>query len=239
MIMELQKKIVPISKIMNELIGISDSTTFGLYWTDENNTDITIFETADFVDDIYNMHYEKSFVCGGTYPTELGYFSFLWHNFVDRNIDEFKTIYYNSIKEYDPLNEYAETKILTPDLTNSTSLQHGHVIDYDIDHHDDTTTYGGNVSNKINTFDGTQHNASYSQNGGNDKRAYKETNKTTNSGIDKTTQKSTGTSTETKSGYRNSAAQTLTDDIIFKIRCNIRDLAIKQFANEQLFYSYD
>ena len=218
------------------MISILETTAFALTLVNTDNENVSIFSTLDFYNDLLIYHSDKSMLKTDTNASDLNDLKYQWNNFKAHYIDEWQNIFTSYLTEYDPLNEYSETKITTPDLETESSTNYGRVLDYSIDHNNDTTTYGGNTTAKINTYDGVQHNASYTTNGGSDTRAYKENNKTTNSGNDTTTITNTGTNTETKTGYKNSPAKTLSDNIIFKARCNLRDLVIKQFANEFLFY---
>ena len=235
----MKKKIVKMEMIVDQMATILETTAFDLSLNDLGNNSIDIFKTTDFYDDMCLYYLEKSVQILDNSNSEIVEFTHLWTNFKNHYMEEWQRIFTNSLIEYDPLSEYHEKKKLTPDLTTTTDFKHAHVIDYAIDHHDDETGYGGKTTSKINTYDGTEHNASESSNSGKDTRKYKETNKTTNSGTDTTTAKATGTSTETIDGYKNSPAKALSDDIIFHVRCNIRDLVIKQFANDFLFYDND
>ena len=230
------KQVIPIKQILPAMISILETTAFSLTLTNLENESVSIFTTADFYNDLIIYHEDKSILKTDSNVSDLNDLKYQWNNFKAHYIDEWQTIFTSYLTEYDPLNEYSETRTITPNVTTATTTEHGHTIDYSIDHNNDTTTYGGNTTAKINTYDGVQHNSTYTSNGGSDSRAYKENNKTTNSGVDTVRTSNTGSNTETKTGYKNSPAKTLSDNIIFKARCNLRDLVIKQFANEFLFY---
>ncbi len=234
--MKMMKQTVKVDTILPDMPDLFETNAFQVLLKDDEN-DVEILNTQQFYYDLLIHHSEKSFIVSDDMGVnDIGRFHLLWTNFKDHYIEEWQVIFNKLLVDIDPLAEYSETKVNTPNLTNTQTVEHGHKIENGLEHYDDTTEYGGTTQTKLNTYDGTEHNSNYAENGGSDTREYKEDNTTTHSGVDTTRATATGTNTETKHGYKNSPAKIFTDDIIFRARANLRDLIVKQFANEFLFY---
>ena len=194
----------------------------------------TILTTSDMLLELdYNYH-DMSYVSHKEQVDDVDTLLTLWNLYKKRYSEEWGKIYkdvaYTTAQNYNPMNEYSETKTITPDITNTTSREYG-------SDNDTTTTVTHGLVNTMqtNTYEGALRDSGKSTNSGTDTTSSEQDI----SGSDEVTSTTTGTTTETKSGYRTNPLDNLQKDIDFAFRNNLRDLIINNFARDILFYNND
>lgn len=158
----------------------------------------------------------------------------LWTVFRLKHDSEFATMYTATIAQYNPLNTYSETKLITPNITAATTNTYGRTS---TNSGGVSTTYGRTETRQTNTYDGTLRDSEKVTNGGSDSNT--NTLKNTLGGTDSSSTTTSGTSTETINGYKESPVVGLEKDISFKLRYNVADNFIKAFFAEYTFFDND
>lgn len=158
----------------------------------------------------------------------------LWIAFRYKHDTEFINMFNTLNIEYNPLNTYSETKIISPNITAATTNTYGR-----------TSTNSGGTSNahghietkQINTYNGSLRDGEKITHSGTD--SVTDTRVNTLGGTDSSSTTTSGSSTETITGYKESPVIGLERDIAFKIRYNVADNYVKAFIAECTFFDND
>lgn len=219
-------EIADIYETLQDLVAES-STLF-----DITINDVTVLTTDDLMNALYIDYYERSFVTQNA--TFAAGFIRIWNYFKSKHDNEFAAILAATLAEYDPLTTYAENRTITPNITNKTENTYGRTS---TNSGGISTTYGKIDTNQLNTYDGSLRNSTKSTLSGTDSNT--NTLKNTLGGTDKSETKTTGSNTITIDGYKENPTKQLESEISFRIRYDIKELIIKTFASEYLFYDND
>lgn len=226
-------RIVDICDVINTLITNIYEHTF-----DISINDTLVLETADFLNEIQTMHYEKSFISHMPKENDVTQFINQWSLYKNRHIDEWTAVYNATIANVNPLNNYSETRTVTPNITVENTVDYGRTTT-NTNGSTSGVTYGKTTTGQTNTYDGSLRNSAKTTDSGSDTTTVSGSGSTAVSGSDTSTTATTGNTTETKSGYKESPYDNLQKSIEFKARFNLRDMIINGFAAEFLFYNND
>ena len=223
-------RIVDICDVINTLITNIYEHTF-----DITINDTLVLETADFLNEINTMHYDKSFISHMDKTQDITQFINQWQIYKNRHMDEWTAVYNATIANVIPINDYSETRTVTPNITVENTVDYGRTV---TNTNDTTNTlqHGKTTTGQTNTYDGNLRNSAKTTDSGTDTTTIDGTTTSAVTGQDGSTTSTTGTTTETKSGYKNNAFDNLKKSIEFKARFNLRDMIINGFATEFLFY---
>lgn len=226
-------RVVDICDVINDLITEVYEHTFDITINDN-----IVLETADFLNEIQTMHYEKSFISHMTKQYDVTQFINQWSIYKSRHLDEWTAVYNATVANVNPLNNYSETRTVTPNITVENTVDYGRTTT-NTNGSTSGVTYGKTTTGQTNTYDGTLRNSAKTTDSGSDTTTVSGSGSTAVSGTDTSTTATTGTTTETKSGYKESPFDNLQKSIEFKARFNLRDMIINGFAAEFLFYNND
>lgn len=223
-------RIVDICDVINTLITNIYEHTF-----DVSINDTLVLETADFLNEIHTMHYDKSFISHMDKTQDITQFINQWQIYKNRHMDEWTAIYNATVANVNPINDYSETRTVTPNITVENTVDYGRTV---TNTNDTTNTlqHGKTTTGQTNTYDGNLRNSAKTTDSGIDTTTIDGTTTSAVTGQDGSTTSTTGSTTETKSGYKNNAFDNLQKSIEFKARFNLRDMIINGFATEFLFY---
>lgn len=223
-------RIVDICDVINTLITNIYEHTF-----DISINDTLVLETADFLNEIHTMHYDKSFISHMDKTQDITQFINQWQIYKNRHMDEWTAIYNATVANVNPINDYSETRTVTPNITVENTVDYGRTV---TNTNDTTNTiqHGKTTTGQTNTYDGNLRNSAKTTDSGSDTTTIDGTTTSAVTGQDGSTTSTTGSTTETKSGYKNNAFDNLQKSVEFKARFNLRDMIINGFATEFLFY---
>lgn len=220
---------VTVDSILDSLRVEDYSTFFDI--TIDNTTVLT---TQDFYKELSYNYRAMSFLSYQPKEYDTAVFLNRWSLYKARYSEEwaviFRALALTHSETYNPMSDYAETKTITPDITQESTTDYGKIVDTtnDLEHGLTTTA-------QTNTYDGALRDSGKSTNSGTDST----TANSTASGSDTNTTTTTGETTETKEGYRTNPLTNLQTDIDFSMKNNLRDLIINNFVRSELFYNND
>ena len=176
--------------------------------------------------------------------------SFLTHKSKEHDIDEFVNIWtlytlrHNEEWTYlfncehetiDPLNNYHETKTITPDITVSNTGSYGRT-NTNGGSTSQTVAHGKNTTGQTNTYDGTLRDSAKTTEGGTTTTTNTDNTTNRSTGVETGVAHTSGTSTETKTGYNTNPYDNMKKGVEFIARFNLREMIISDFTKECLFY---
>lgn len=226
-------RIVDICDIINELTTETYEHTF-----DVTFNDTIVLETADFLNELETMHFEKSYISHKEKEYDITEFIRQWTIYKKRHLDEWHILFNNLSADIDTVSDYYEYTTVTPDITTENNVEYGRTTTT-TNTNTDTTTYGKTSTGQTNTYDGELRNTSKLTDGGNDNRTNVGHSGSSMGGKDTSTNTTTGTTTSEKQGYRNNPFENMQKSVEYTARFNLRDLIINGFCMEFLFYNND
>lgn len=222
---------VKIDSIIHDLLTLYDHENPFFTITIDGDT---VLSNDDFLLELANMFVEMSYISHSTEEYDVNTFTNLWDIYKKRHIDEWTFIHSTFAMDIDPLTDYAETKTITPDISVTSNITYGRTstnsggVSY---------THGKTTTTQTNTYDGTLRDSYKSTDSGTDSTT--DTTVNTLGGNDKNITRTAGSSTESKSGYKNNPFENLQRGVEYSARFNLRDMIISGFTKEFLFYDND
>lgn len=228
-------RIIDIENVIGEIVGTYGNTDmFKISYTIDDNT-YDILSTSDFLDEIKTNYYEMSYISHLDKSYDISHFAQLWALYVRRHTDEWQRILNCELLNIAPSNDYSETRLITPNLTNATTNTYGRTST-NSGGTSQTTTHGKVTTGQNNTYDGTLRDSGKTTESGSTGISTTDTTTNTLGGSDSSTTTTTGTSSETRHGYKNNPFDNMEKYIEYFARFNLRDMIISGFTKECLFY---